>query len=134
MLPRHHGHWSIADERLEMLDFERLHIMAELSEPISRAEGTRLVTLAQASGRAEMDSIIADEGVDAAQEREAADMALPYLERVSQSLEVFRDAFKLRSDTRLFVLEEICTRIEKAYKAGREECLAEALVRGPRGP
>ena len=134
MLPRHHAHWSVADERLEMLDFERLHIMAERSELISRAEGTRLVKLAQASGWAEMDSLIADDGVDAAQEREAADMALPYLERVSRSLEVYRDAFKLRSDTRLFVLEEICTRIEKAYKAGREERLAEALVRGPGGP
>ena len=134
MLPRHHGHWSIADERLEMLDFERLHIMAELCEPISRAEGTRLVTLAQASGWAEMDSLIADEGADAAQEREAAETAMPYLERVSKSLEVYREAFKLRSDTRLFVLEEICARIEKAYKAGREERLAEALVRGPGGP
>jgi hypothetical protein len=56
------------------------------------------------------------------------------LERVSQSLEVYREAFRLRSDTRLFVLEEICGRIEKAYKAGREERLGEALARRPGGP
>jgi hypothetical protein len=134
MLSRHHTHWAVADERLEMLDFERLHVMVELSEPISRAEGTRLVTLAQASGWAEMDGLIADEGVDAAQEMGAAPGPSAYLERVSQSLEVYREAFGLRSDTRLFVLEEICGRIEKAYKAGREERLAEAIVRRPGGP